>query len=151
MQEVLEEICQYLGLTAVADGDSVYFLDYDAIKNGINTYYKYTVDVYASPELTTVSFAKNIEASDYSESGATLSLDNVYNKVAIKADLYTFEDVIPDFFDSLVNITKDSDTSLQNSISAENGMWGEVVQNDIGDTAPVNNNMIVMVDRVYNP
>jgi len=43
-QEVLEEICRYLGLTAIADKDSVYFVDYDAIKAGINTYWRYTVD-----------------------------------------------------------------------------------------------------------
>ena len=40
MQEVLEEVCKYLNVTAVADGDKVYFLDYDAIKNGINTFVK---------------------------------------------------------------------------------------------------------------
>ena len=81
MQEVLEEVCQYLGLTAVADGDKVYFLDYDAIKHGINTYYKYSVDEDSAPSLETISFSKTIKAEDYSESGATLSLDNVYNKV----------------------------------------------------------------------
>lgn len=151
MQEVLEELCQFLGLTAVANGDSVYFLDYDAIKNGNNYYYCYSVNDNTSPSFTTVRFNKTITADDYSDSGATLSLDNVYNKVSVKADLYTFETVIPDMFDSLKNITKDSDTALQTAITAGNGMWGEVVQNEIGDTDTANHNMIVMVDRVYNP
>jgi hypothetical protein len=146
---VLEEICQYLGVTAIADGDAVYFLDYDAIKNGINTYYKYSVNDSTAATLTTISFSKTITADDYSESGATLSLDNVYNKVSIKADLYTFDSVIPDIFDSLENITKDSDTDLQTAVLANNGMWGEVVTSSAGDTEA--NNMIVMVDRVYNP
>lgn len=151
MQEVLEEICQYLGLTAVADGDSVYFLDYDAIKHGRNTYYKYSVDDAAAPTLETISFSKTITAEDYSESGATLSLDNVYNKVSVKADLYTFDKVLPDMYGTLENITKDSDTALQTAEWAENGMWGEVVKNELGNTDKANNNMIVMVDRVYNP
>nr|DAZ05116.1 MAG TPA: hypothetical protein [Caudoviricetes sp.] len=141
MQEVLEEICQFLGVTAVADGDSVYFLDYDAIKHGRNSYYKYEIDTITVPEEVTVSFSKTITAADYSESGATLSLDNVYNKVSVKADLYTFDKVVPDMFETLENITKDSDTALQTEISANEGMWGEVVQNKIGNTNPANNNL----------
>lgn len=151
MQDVLEEVCQFLGLTAIADGDSVYFLDYDAIKNGNVSYYLYSLNSSEAPTLTTLSYYKTITADDYSDSGATLSLDNVYNKVSVKADLYTFETIIPDMFGTLENITKDSDTSLQSAIVAENGMWGEVVQNEVGNTDTSNNNMIVMVDRVYNP
>ena len=148
---MLEEVCQFLGLTAIADGDSVYFLDYDAIKNGNVSYYLYSLNSSEAPTLTTLSYYKTITADDYSDSGATLSLDNVYNKVSVKADLYTFETIIPDMFGTLENITKDSDTSLQSAIVAENGMWGEVVQNEVGNTDTSNNNMIVMVDRVYNP
>ena len=152
MQDVLEELCQFLGVSAVADGSSVYFLDYDAIKKGNNNYYEYQVQSTGKPTLRTISFTKTITAKDYSESGATLSLDNVYNKVSIKADLYTFDTVIPDMFGTLENITKDDDASLRTAIVAENGMWGEVVQNEIGNTTSnINNNMIVMVDRVYNP
>ena len=135
----------------MADGDSVYFLDYDAIKGGENGYYKYAVEGTSSPTITTISFNKTITAADYSESGATLSLDNVYNKVSVKADLYTFEDVIPDMFSNLINITADSDIELQTSNNANLGMWGEVVKNKIGSKDEDNNNMIVMVDRVYNP
>lgn len=151
MQEVLEEICQYLGVTAVAEGDSVYFLDYDAIRAGMNSYYKYSIDDEAAPSLETISFSKTIKAEDYSESGATLSLDNVYNKVSIKADLYTFDSVIPDMFEGAYNITKDSDSALQTSDNAALGMWGEIVSSDAGSTDSSNKNMIAMIDRVYNP
>lgn len=151
-QEVLEEICQYLGLTAIADGDSVYFLDYDAIKNGMNSYYKYAVNTTATPTLETISYNKTITASDYSESGSSLSLDNVYNKVSIKDDLYTFDTIIPDMYDNLTNITKSSDSTLSGSTNVNNGMYGEVVQSEIGNSgSTANNNMIVMLDRVKNP
>lgn len=151
MQDVLEEMCQYLGVTAVADGDSVYFIDYDAIKSGNNSYYKYEVDSTASPSLVTLSFAKTIKADDYSETGGKLSLDNVYNKVTISDDLYTFDTVIPDIFSGAVNITKSSDSTLTTSENAANGMWGEVVSNEVGNTDDTNKNLLVMVDRVYNP
>jgi hypothetical protein len=135
----------------VADGDSVYFIDYDAIKSGNNSYYKYEVDSTASPSLVTLSFAKTITADDYSETGGKLSLDNVYNKVTISDDLYTFDTVIPDIFSGAVNITKSSDSTLTTSKNAANGMWGEVVSNEVGNTDDTNKNLLVMVDRVYNP
>lgn len=142
-QEVLEEICRYLGLTVIADKDSVYFVDYDAIKAGINTYWRYTVD-NSSGQKVTVNFSKAITGSDFSATGSTLSLDNVYNKVNVVSDFNTFEDVIPGVFDNLVNITASSDSALANSTNINNGMYGEVVSGN-GD------NMIIMVDRVYNP
>lgn len=150
-QDVLEEICRFLGVTAVADRDLVYFLDYDAIKNGINDYYKYTIG-NPTPSKVTLSFNKTITASDYTDSGASLSIDNVYNKVKVTDDLYTFDDVLPDMFDTAINITADSDATLQSSDNINNGMYGEVVANKVGNSADSkNNNMIVMIDRVRNP
>ena len=78
------------------------------LKNGINDYYKYTID-NPTPEKITVSFNKTITADDYSNSGASLSIDNVYNKVKITDDLYTFDEILPDMFDRAINITADSD------------------------------------------
>ena len=97
-KEVLEEICQYLGLTCIADGDSVYFLDYDAIKNGLNTYHRYTVG-NVSPVAVSLSQSKSITATDYSENGGQISLDNVFNKVKVKSSLYSFDSIIPSIWD----------------------------------------------------
>lgn len=142
-QEVLEEICRYLGLTVIADRDSVYFLDYDAIRSGNNSYWKYAVD-NSTGQNVTVSFSKAITGSDFSATGSTLSLDNVYNQVNVVSDYNTFEDVIPGVFDNLVNITASSDTALASSTNVNNGMFGEVVSGN-------GENMIIMVDRIYNP
>lgn len=98
MQEVLENICQYLGLTAMADGDSVYFLDYDGIKGNVNTYYKFSVGGMTGTKVT-LSQSKELSANDYSESGGTISLDNVYNKAVVKDSLYTFDSIIPSIWD----------------------------------------------------
>lgn len=105
MQEVLEEICQYLGYTCIAEGDSVYFLDYDAIREDENHYYKYTVDNIANPTKVTKVFHKMINENDHSENGASLSLDKTYNKVKVKDNLYDFNLAIPDPFDDADNIT----------------------------------------------
>lgn len=104
MQEVLEEICQYLGLTCIANGDVVYFLDYDAIKQGYNTYNLFTVgntSTYTAG--VTLNYTKAIDGSDYVENGGKISLDNVYNKATVKDSLYTFDDAIPNIFDDIEN------------------------------------------------
>lgn len=146
--EVFEEICQYLGLTAIADKDSVYFIDYDAIKKGNNSYWRFNVGEETGTKVN-VSFGKKITAIDYSASGATLSMDKVYNKATVKADLYDYENVLPDMYDKAINITADKDDALKSSGNINNGMYGEVVKSQLGDTD--NNNMIIMIDRIYNP
>lgn len=98
LQEVLEEICRYLNVTCVADGTSVYFMDYDAIKNGINTYYQFTVGSKSS-SLVTLEQSHSIDGSDYVLNGGQLSLDNVYNKAIVKDSLYSFDSVIPSIWD----------------------------------------------------
>lgn len=150
-QEVLEEICTYLGLVCVGNGNKVYFLDLDAIKNNQNAYWKYNV---GQTGYSYVSLSETIALNGelYRGTGSTLSLDNVYNKVSIKDDFYKFDDIIPDIYDTAQNITKSSDPTLQSSTNINDGMYGEVVQGVQGNsTTDTNNNMIIMIDRVYDP
>lgn len=146
--EVFEEICQYLGLTAIADKDSVYFIDYDAIKKGNNSYWRFNVGEETGTKVN-VSFGKKITAIDYSASGATLSMGKVYNKATVKAELNDFDNILPDMYDTAINVTAASDSTLISSDNINNGMYGEVVQSRLGDKD--NNNMIIMIDRIYNP
>lgn len=148
-QEVLEEICQYLGLTCVADGDSVYLLDYDAIKYGNNGYYRYTVGNINAKQSITKNFNKTITASDYSSNGATLSLDNVYNKAVVKAELYDYEKVLPDFFDNAVNVTK-QDTALENTTDAYSGYYGEFIDGSDPMLVFINRVTGIQNDDVFN-
>ena len=99
MQEVLEEICKYFGMTCVADADKVYFFDYEAIKAGLNDYYKYSLIDNSSPTLVTLSDEISIDGNDYAENGQQISLDNVYNKATVKDSLYSFESIIPSIWD----------------------------------------------------
>lgn len=152
-QEVLEEICQYLGYVCVGDGDKVYFLDYDAIKNNNNTYTVYNVG-NTTPIETGVTLSKSlvISQSDYMGGNNNISLDNVYNKVSVKDSFYTFDSIIPSIYDGGVNVTKSSDPDLKNSHNINNGMYGEVVSGRVGNQqSDSNTNMIVMIDRVYDP
>lgn len=152
--EVLEEICRYLGLTAIADKDSVYFIDYDYLKyNKIicNTqYFKYKVgDETDKGEKVKIQFTKEISIDDYASDDSTISMDSVYNKVTVKADLHDFEDVIPDMYENGKNITSDFDNNLASSSNINDGMYGEVIKSSKGESSE--NNMIIMIDRIYNP
>lgn len=145
LQEVLEEICQYLGFTCIAKGNEVLFLDYDAIKKGMNNYYQYTIGNITTPSTVTLEQTKSIGGDDYTSNGATLSLDNVYNKVIVKDSLYAFEEIIPSLFnkDNIVNITASSDAELSTSTSVKNGAYGQVIGNN-------GNYTIAFIDKVYN-
>lgn len=139
--EVLEEICQYLGLTAISDKEYVYFLDYDAIKNGNNYYWYYSIDGGNGTRIE-ISYSKAVVAKDYSKNGATISLDNTYNKVTVKADLKDYESVIPSLYDNLVNITSDTDPYVTEQSEYK---MGEIVKSTLGDSD--NKNMILLVDN----
>lgn len=99
MNEVLEEICKFCGVTAVAEGTIVYFVDYDAIKHSVNSYDVFTLNTSTSSS-TTVLSSKTIAASDYKATGSNLSMDNTYNKVTVKDSLYTVDSILPPMFNN---------------------------------------------------
>lgn len=129
--DVLFEICQYLGYTLFADGDEVYIIDYDAIKAGNNKYFKYSLSGASLGASTSVTkkYSKYIDGSAYSENGTSVSLDNVYNKVSVKDDFYTYDSLFPEFGDPKfeVNITADTDTGFSSLIGGYYQV-GDIIQ-----------------------
>lgn len=106
MNEVLTEICKFCGVSAVVRGTSVFFIDYDAIKNNVNSYARYTVGNNTMTGTITLSDDFTIDASSFMESGTTITLDNTYSKVTVKDSLYKVDSIIPSLYDekSLCNI-----------------------------------------------
>lgn len=151
--DVLESICQFLNVTVIACGEDVYFLDYDAIKNNVNTYVHYTIggdtDTYTKVDLSnTINYGMQNNADNKPK----ISLDDVYNKATVTVNLNDYDTVLPDFFDEAVNITSSDDYYLRTSENINNGMYGEVVSNEVGNTLKQKNlNMICMLDRPYDP
>jgi hypothetical protein len=98
-KEVLEEMMKYFGYTLIAYKDTVYVLDYDAIKTGYNKYFVYqSLDNFVShsTQIVTLSHNKIITALDFTESGSTITLDEVFNKVKIECSTYNIDDVLLD-------------------------------------------------------
>ena len=113
-QDVLEELAQFLNMTAIAWGDGVYLLDYDAIKNGATTFWKFAL-ANNTESMVTIGNTYTITGDDIAESNQTVSLVDTYNKVSIKADNYTFDSIIPSVYENLENITSPTDDTLKSS------------------------------------
>ena len=117
MNEVLEEICKFMGVTCVADGNTVYFLDYDAIKAGNQSYNWYYVGSTTKHSSTLTSkVSHTIAKSSYAATGARLSLDNVYSKVIVRDSLYPVKSIIPSLFE-------DEDLRNVQYVDEENQNW----------------------------
>lgn len=116
--DVLTELCRFLGYTCICKGDTVYLVDYDAIINNKNTYWKYNLNT-GTKTYETFSESKHIDEEAYSEAGNDMSLAEVYNKVKVKDEFYTYDSLIPDFGDTAYehNITDTTDTKLQNWVT----------------------------------
>ena len=98
MNEVLEEICKFCGVTAIAKGTHVYFIDYDAIKHSQNGYAKYSVGNNTSSTTVYLTDSKTITKDDYTETGSSLTLEGAYSRVTVKASLYAVESILPEMF-----------------------------------------------------
>lgn len=99
--DVLYQILQFLGYTLVTEGDSVFIIDYDAIKNGNNKYWRYSLSGSSASSATSVEmkYSKHIDESAYKENGTSISLDEVYNKVTVKDEFNSYDNLFPTFGD----------------------------------------------------
>ena len=145
-QDVLEAICQYLCLTATADGSTVYLIDYDTMTEQSA---KCAILDLDSREITTDTWdsSRNIHiigAGSYAEGGAQLSLAKVYSKVTVSNDLKTFDALLANPFDGAQNITID-DAEITGKPGGLDTVahFGEYVKGS-GDDAK----MLAMLDRV---
>lgn len=154
MQEVLEQICQYLGYTCVADGDSIYLLDYDDLCYGERKFTEYNVG-NTTPVQTGVSLFDRhiIEKEDYMGADNTISMTSCYNHILVKDSFRTYDSIVPSMYDNLENITASADTELSASTAVTQGMYGEVVPNAAEGNAEgdSNLNMICLVDKIKDP
>lgn len=109
--EVLFEIAQYLGYTFVTEGEDVFMLDYDAIRRGNDTYFRYDITPAGLTNRTTVrmSYSYRIDGGSVRDGGIDISLDAVYNKATVKDSFYKEEAESIDDESLLTNITSGND------------------------------------------
>lgn len=116
--DVLYQLSQFLGYTLLAQGNSVYMIDYDAIKAGNNSYYQYNFNnAYLIPKNTVIlDYNKFIDENDRGGSGDSISLDVIYNKVTVKDTFAKCDNLFPQFSEDLYckNITDSNDDDFNN-------------------------------------
>lgn len=151
--DVISEICKYLGYTAIMDGQDVWLIDYDSIKKGNASYWRYDLRRYmyvesntetgwvnpdpiyeltTSPERITFTHTHKIVGEDHKSTDASVSLDEVYNKITVKADTYSVSDLTAN--DALnENITRIDNGNFTSSGALWNknvALWAEVFPAD---------------------
>lgn len=134
-REIIYEICQFLGLTAVQYGPAIYLLDYDAIKHGINGYYNIPImglnwrdnSYMIWPD---IEHHHHIIGEDHASNNATVSLAPVYNKVTVKADTYAFEDLTSKIEENITDTNVQSFSSWRNTALATDYIFAEVFPAD---------------------
>ena len=131
MSEVLEEICKYMGLVCFQYNDSVYFMDFDKYKAaGTLSGYKYSKsgNDWEREYVLIADSPNSITEESYRNTGADISLDDVFNKVTVKCSYYNFEDVLPDIFDDDKLVNRFGDGAIT-SISRYGGRENSVLMN----------------------
>ena len=103
-QDVLSEMCKYLGFTAIQYEKYLYLLDYDALKSDsgceIIFYTKNSSgDWYGSSYNNIGGNATKITQKDIMGSGGQISFEPVYNKIVVKDNFYTCDTFIRNIFD----------------------------------------------------
>jgi hypothetical protein len=92
-QEVLEEICKYLGVVCFQWKNNLYFIDYDRYQtNKSMKWYRWDKsDNWQTMNYISISTPNQIIEKSYKETGADISLDDVFNKVSVNCNYYNFE------------------------------------------------------------
>lgn len=87
---VLEEICNFYGISCIPYGNDVFFVDYEVIAKSGNTSFSYT-DL-KSLASSTFYVPDSITKDDYAGEDQNLEMDEVYNKISVKADVEEVKD-----------------------------------------------------------
>lgn len=99
--EVLSEMCKYLGYTALQWGEYLYLIDLQAYHSQSSFIANYWLksETYSTKHTTTLGTTRSIVKDSYRGNNANISLDAIYNKVKVKANFYDAEEILPKWFD----------------------------------------------------
>lgn len=95
LNEMLDEICNFLGVSAVPYYDEVWFVDYQCVnkyQTYLNSYDKIPLTAGQTTAIVTPS-SISIDKSLFKSGGVpSLSLDDVFNKITVSCSVYEYDD-----------------------------------------------------------
>lgn len=109
-KDILEQLCKYLGLSAIQWKNSLFLVDYQSYHNSD------TITMYHYPAVGSGGYTnyyggtQRITAEEIAKSDATISFEPIYNKIKINCNFYDVPYFIPDIFndDLLINRLRES-------------------------------------------
>lgn len=107
-RDVLESLAQYYGMTVIQWRGAYYLLDYDFINRGYYEFFAYNRSDNTYTDVTLKREAQNVSEIGVAESGGSISLGDVYNKVSVVASMNVISVLCPDLLD-------DDDLTNQNA------------------------------------
>ena len=101
LNDVLKEISQYLGFTCLQYGKRMYFIDYQYLENNGDIYCNFfsKANNYGRGSATHLDSAYTVTASSYMSNDSSISMEPIYNKMVVNANMYAADEFIPNPFD----------------------------------------------------
>lgn len=144
--DVLFEIMQYMGYTIIAQGEEVYIIDYDAIRNNRKSYYRYSLtgSSIGSPTNVQITHLHKIIGESYAENGTNISLSELFNQCIVVDEFNEIDSVIEglDEQKNYENITSIAD------VLTDTGQYRESMQAMIKNRNNELEPMLIMIKRV---
>lgn len=101
-QEVIEEMCKYMGLQCIQYKNKIYFMDYAALSGNNNRfqfiYYSKNTN-WAQGNRIYSGQKRTITQDNIMGNGQQISFEPIYNKIKVKDNFYTCEEYITNLFD----------------------------------------------------
>ena len=108
--EVIEEMCKYLGYSLIQVEDKMVFADWSYYRKkyeiSYTKYEKSATGAYTKGAVTTLGDMVTIEDnSKFRGNGHSFSMDNIYNEAVVNCSTYAIDELLPDIYDDEDNIT----------------------------------------------
>jgi len=96
--KILEEMCKYLCMTAVVQGNYLYIIDVADKINNFQVYNRTSNDYQKRPYGVTIRYTKDWNADDYIDDGTQISMNPVYNQLKLENKLDDFNNLTDNLF-----------------------------------------------------
>lgn len=132
LREVLEEICKYLGYTAIQYKEGLYIHDNQyyadatwqgdsaSLARNYRTLYSKKIypDIWSTPSAK-ISHLEGVTLRQdlIRGTGADISLETLYNKIQVKDSFYEIDHFVPDFYEDIYLTNRDGDFWKCNNIT----------------------------------
>nr|DAW15088.1 MAG TPA: hypothetical protein [Caudoviricetes sp.] len=135
-----------MGYTITAQGEDVYILDYDAIRTGRKSYFRYDItgSTISAPTNVEISHSYHIDGNSYAENGSSITLSELFNQCVVVDE---FSD-IDSLFDGLDKQRNYSNITSTSDILTDTSQYRESLQAMVKNANNELEPILVMIKRV---